>query len=589
MLNYGTRVHDKSCTTRLEDQGMVYRQLMAAAIWCGLLVGASLGQERLKTHLGIDVSDVRHHEIFGGTWSANDEILSATGSPAKMLLRDVRHDDFELTVELRTRSNSQAGVIFRVAKPTAATDGFNGYYVGLHAGENQLLWGAMDGRWHEIARRPAKVEADVWHKLRLIVRANHVQAWIDETPVAEGSFPKFDGVDDRFSSGRIGLRMLGKGAEFRKLAVRDLPSETNTDVAKTYTNPVQASCADPCVLLHDGNYYAYCTYSRDFPNMPRGIRLYTSKNLKDWTDKGFVIRKEQSWGESRFWAPDIIERDGEFYLYYAADTRICVAKSKSPSGPFTQIGRLPMEPDSIRIDAHVFKDDDGRYYFYYVHFNRGNEIWGGELNDDMVSVKRDSLQRMIKPDQAWERHQAPIAEGPAMLKHDGTYYLTYSGSHFEHPNYAVGYATSDSPLGPWEKHEFNPIMKSTAYAHGTAHHCFTTSPDGKETFIVYHRHFSLNETEPRAMSIDRVRFVPQEDGPATLEVWGPTSSPQPLPSGAPASVFDNAAANHNPMRNTSGFQEQNSGRPLRQQIGVATFARTGLVRPTSGFFFRSAF
>src|SRR5690606_2321273 len=139
---------------------------------------------------------------------------------------------------------------------------------------------------------------------------------------------------------------------------------------------------------------------------------------------------------------------------------------------------------------------------------------------------------MVRPDQAWERHQAPVVEGPEILKHKGVYYLTYSGSHFRHREYAVGYATSDSPLGPWKKYEFNPVMKSTAYALGTAHHCFVESPDGKELFIVYHRHHGPAGAEPRQLSIDRVRFVPDpRGGPDILEIHGPTSSPQPMPSG----------------------------------------------------------
>jgi GH43 family beta-xylosidase len=167
-----------------------------------------------------------------------------------------------------------------------------------------------------------------------------------------------------------------------------------------------------------------------------------------------------------------------------------------------------------------------------VRFNKGNEIWGGKLNEDMISVNQESLRLMIKPDQGWEQQKGQVVEGAEVIKHKGTYYLTYSGSHFESPDYAVGYATSRSPLGPWKKFEFNPIMKSTSYAHGSAHHCLTSSPDGTEHFIVYHRHNTLSKTEPRQMSIDRIQFVPQESGPDVLEVWGPTSSPQPLPSGA---------------------------------------------------------
>ncbi|MEO0417211.1 MAG: family 43 glycosylhydrolase, partial [Verrucomicrobiota bacterium] len=210
---------------------------------------------------------------------------------------------------------------------------------------------------------------------------------------------------------------------------------------------------------------------------------------------------------------------------------MCVAKAPHPSGPFKQIGDQPMDPDSIRIDAHIFEDDDGRNYFYYVTFDKGNQIWGGELNDDMVTVKPGSLKLMVKPDQPWEQKKGRVCEGAEILKHEGTYYLTYSGSHFESPYYAVGYATSNSPLGPWKKYQHNPVMKSTSYAHGTAHHCFTHSPDGEEIFIVYHRHFNLSQTEPRRMAIDRVQFVDQADGPDILEIHGPTGSPQLLPSG----------------------------------------------------------
>ena len=44
-----------------------------------------------------------------------------------------------------------------------------------------------------------------------------------------------------------------------------------------------------------------------------------------------------------------------------------------------------------------------------------------------------------------------------MLKHNGTYYLMYSGSGANGPEYAIGYATSESPLGPFTKFAGNPI------------------------------------------------------------------------------------------------------------------------------------
>ncbi len=469
--------------------------------------------------------------IHGGEWAVKDGALGVRGGTGpKAEIAGLTATDFQLDVELRASAGAQAGVVFRSTGLSDGIDGFHGYFAGIRAGENLVLWGAADPKWRSIASRPSRVMADTWYHLRIRVSGNNTRIFVDPAPITDRTWPIFDGIDPACARGGIALRALDGEASFRNLAITAPQAKP---AARTYTNPVRGGGADPVVFQHRGKYYAYTTYSVDYPKMPRGIRLYTSTDLVDWNDEGFALKNEDSWGDSRFWAPDILEKDGTFYLYYAADERMCVATAKSPMGPFRQEKEAPMEPDSIKIDGHVFEDDDGQRYFYYVTFRDGNEIWGGKLKPDLTSVDAGTLKRMVRPDQAWERHQWPVTEGAEMLKHKGTYYLTYSGSHFENREYAVGYATSDNPLGPWKKHEFNPVMKSTAYAHGTAHHCFTRSPDGKEIFIVYHRHNTLVKTEPRALSIDRVRFVPDPaGGPDILQIHGPTSSPQPLPSGA---------------------------------------------------------
>jgi hypothetical protein len=56
----------------------------------------------------------------------------------------------------------------------------------------------------------------------------------------------------------------------------------------------------------------------------------------------------------------------------------------------------------------------------------------------------------------------------------------------------------------------------------------TTSPDGKELFIVYHSDADpANPSGNRMVNIDRLVF--DEEG--NMRVTGPTRTPQPMPSG----------------------------------------------------------
>lgn len=293
----------------------------------------------------------------------------------------------------------------------------------------------------------------------------------------------------------------------------------------TYKNPLKDNSADPFVLLYEGKYYLYATSSDS------GFKVFTSPDMSRWKEEGWALRAKNSWGNRWFWAPEIIVRNGIFYMHYSVEEHLCVAVSDSPLGPFTQRIKEPFHSDIKEIDSHVFLDDDGKYYMYFVRFDNGNHIWAAELNDDLASIKEDTLPLLLSPTEDWEKSMAAVVEGPFVLKHESVYYLTYSGSHYQSPGYGVGYAISDSPLGPFVKHKNNPIMQSNESVHGTGHHSFVRSPDGTELFMVYHCHNNLTTVHPRRTCIDRVKFVPVQGQPDELIAYGPTLAPQPLPSG----------------------------------------------------------
>ncbi|MDR0327954.1 MAG: glycoside hydrolase family 43 protein [Planctomycetaceae bacterium] len=296
------------------------------------------------------------------------------------------------------------------------------------------------------------------------------------------------------------------------------------------------NCADPFILKHDDVYYLYCSAGL----RERGIRVYRSTNLVDWGEPvgyhdGQALRSQDVWGERNFWAPEVYFLNGKFYMFLAIQERIAVAESDSPLGPFIQKEQeqKPFEPDLLKIDPHLFIDDDGEKYFYFVRFNRGNEIWVAKLNDDLHSIDESTLKLCLEASQDWENSRmepAPgerINEGAFILKHKGVYYLTYSANNTVNPEYGVGYATSDHPMGPWKKFSGNPILKRDGTTiNGPGHHSFIHSPSG-HLYMVYHTHYNMERMQPRKLAIDPCEFVPNPDGGLDiLKVDGPSIGKQ---------------------------------------------------------------
>ncbi len=420
---------------------------------------------------------------------------------------------------------SNAGLLFRAVK-SDSFDGFEGYALTLRDKRvylYQISGSSAAGMTADelgcrVVERPSRADG---FRLRVERDGYTFRCYFADDMDGAEPWPEFEFVLNDVRGTGIGYFDNGHGASFDSLTVTALEN-ADTD-SKTYKNPVFGTVtgADPGVLYHDGVYYLYCT---SYYPLNVGYYVYTSADLVNWTLAGQCAG--ELWGApaGMYWAPEVIEKDGKFYLIASADERVGIAVADSPLGPF-----IPEEDILIdkAIDGHIFIDDDGRAYLYYVCWQETYGIYGCELNDDLVSVKPDTTKLLLKPDEPWE---TTVTEGPFILKHNGLYYLTYSGDGFTSDNYAVGYATSESPLGDFERYDANPVLSKTSKFHGPGHHCFTTSPDGSELIIVYHVHHSLTEFDPRTICIDRARFAPTESGIDRIEVYGPTHTSQPYPN-----------------------------------------------------------
>lgn len=179
-------------------------------------------------------------------------------------------------------------------------------------------------------------------------------------------------------------------------------------------------------------------------------------DLNHWVCHGdiFHTRKDDdhasdvSWSERELYAPDVVEKDGKYYLYaYIVDSPGCVAVADRPEGPFSflskyEYGKLNEEVDKgWFIDPGVLVDTDGKVYIY-CGFTRS---YMAQINEEnMYEILEDTYQEHIIPKLPAERDDG-FFEACSPRKIGDTYYLIYS------PNKGsrLAYATADSPNGPF--------------------------------------------------------------------------------------------------------------------------------------------
>ncbi len=345
----------------------------------------------------------------------------------------------------------------------------------------------------------------------------------------------------------------------------------------TYQNPLDVEFGDP-YLLDDGNgtYYLYGTGG----GAEDGFAAYSSSDLVDWKSEGQVYygNTEDSWNESAFWAPECYKFNGKYYLFYSANWKynptnegenfhIGVAVADGPTGPFTDLRDTPLfEPGYPIIDANVLRDEDGKFYLYYSRacykhpveseiadrarqqgrYEEIEESWvyGVELSPDFMTVIGEPVLLLRPPvslddkNAEWESRSVTTGEvnrrwteGSFTFKHSGTYYIMYSANHYAGPNYAVGYATGDHPLGPFTKASNNPVLQQNVDeggdVTGTGHN-MVLFLEGGRMYAVYHGRTRPTGDE-RVVFLDELNIAP--DG--TLTVDGPTTHPRPRPLSHP--------------------------------------------------------
>jgi arabinan endo-1,5-alpha-L-arabinosidase len=270
------------------------------------------------------------------------------------------------------------------------------------------------------------------------------------------------------------------------------------DDPETYTNPVlDADYPDPDVIQVGDTYYMYATNGER-----QNVRAARSTNLVEWEPIGDVLPRRPQWAVAQFgyiWAPEVTTYDnGEtFVMYFVARYAIdlggtqCigVATAEEPEGDFIPVGDEPLVcqvSEGGSIDMSAFEDEDGSRYVLWK--NDGNAIGGAtwlyiqRVSEDGLTLEGEPVQ-LIRNDLSWEGINI---EAPTMWKHEGKYYLFYSGNMYNTQNYAVSYAVADNIFGPYEKAP-RPILRTSVLGGivGPGGQDIVTDDEG-DTWMLFH-------------------------------------------------------------------------------------------------------
>ena len=335
---------------------------------------------------------------------------------------------------------------------------------------------------------------------------------------------------------------------------------------------------DPSILRAGSGWYATSTSGSWLPAFP----VLRSGDTQDWRQVGAVLARRPGWAADDFWAPELVRRSGRALVYYAAlgrDGRRCVAVAASTRlrGPYRDKGPLLCSRIG-EIDPLPVTDEHGADWLIWKQDGnsrgRPTPILAAPLAPGglvLAGVPRE----LFRADAPWERG---LVEGPALLRHDGMFYLVYSAGHCCGPrcNYVTGVARSRSLLGPWEKRP-EPFLEDGAEFRCPGHAGVAGAPGGG-LLLAYHA-YARDDPANRQFLIAPLRFDAEgwpAVGPATNRVASAVQVHLGFGRGDLGQGWQWPVGPRPPARTHRGELRLGPG-VLAQQAGTSTFSARTLV------------
>lgn len=282
----------------------------------------------------------------------------------------------------------------------------------------------------------------------------------------------------------------------------------NNYIETEYNKPFIRQRADPYVYRHsDGNYY----FTASVPEYDRIVlrRSNTLNGLRESDEVTIWKKHDKGIMSVHIWAPEIHYLDNKWFIYYAGGDiddiwairpYVLVCEGQNPlNDSWKELGMVKATDafsfNDFSLDMTVFENKGKRYCVWAEKVNIGKKISNLYIAEMKSPTELATAQVLLSsPDYEWERVGFWVNEGPAVIKHNGKIFLTYSASETGecYCMRMLSIGENEEILNPraWKK-ECNPVLKTDVdkQIYGPGHNSFVKDETGNDVMIYHARQY----------------------------------------------------------------------------------------------------
>lgn len=260
---------------------------------------------------------------------------------------------------------------------------------------------------------------------------------------------------------------------------------------------------DPYLLVHGGKYYLYGTNGKNaWSGKADGFDVFVSEDMINFVQKRVFSPTPDFWSDENFWAPEVHEIDGKFFMFASfysekKGRKSQILVSDTPDGTFIPL-KEPLTPEGWDCLDATFFEENGQRYTVFCH------EWTQCQDGEMYSMKLDrNLNPVSDAKLLFRASEAPwtkgfdggnyVTDGPFLWRlQSGKLAMLWSSN--GHKGYAMGMSVSDSVEGPWT-HLPEPLVENDG-GHGMIFR------NKEKIYITYHYPNNPNGAErPRIVEV----------------------------------------------------------------------------------------